>query len=492
MRAFRLASGVLRNRKVILGIGAGSLITAGNIKIRNDSKFDAFFAKGFPDELQHRSLFSVLRSAFVYEICSRAWLVKLSLGAMSLCDVFHLSFLYNPFCRYTFYKHFCGGETPQAVMATMDTLQAAGITSCLNYSREVDLDGDMDVNKIASQGVVPPQVPVPSEKNQKVLRQIADKAFESNMHIIDMATYKPGTVCAVKLTPFINPLVLQRYNSILNQYPVESACNYLEHLKSPELSTYEVSELKKFWEYADKLCQFAKEKQIPLFIDAEQTYFQDCMHAVTVDLMRKYNKEVAIVHNTYQLYLKKSRKIMDDHIKKCVAEGWLMGAKLVRGAYLNSEPRFLIHDTKAETDKDFDSAVEAIIAAAAKFAPGDPASASDPIASRKGKWGIMVASHNKKTMFESVNLAETKKVDFTKTSFYLAQLLGMADDITYALAYSQRNQQPNFCIVKYVSCGPISEVLPYLVRRARENIDALDRCKEERAYYRQALRRRIF
>ncbi|EPY50111.1 proline dehydrogenase [Schizosaccharomyces cryophilus OY26] len=492
MHFFRLRSGLLRNGKLLLGIGAGAAVSLNSMGLTNESEA-SFFQKGFSKELSHRSFGDVARGFFIYEICSRAWLVKTSIAAMSLCDTLHLSFLYAPFCRRTFYRHFCGGETPTALIQSMQSLQASGISPCLNSSREIDLPSDIDPRQfVSTANSVPEEIKAPNVTVQQKMHDIAQEAFDSYLLSIDLASKVENSSCAIKLTPFINPLVLFRFNAILNNTSNQPAASFSQILNgSPLLSPYEKEELQRFWSFSEKVCEFAQQKGVLLFMDAEQTYFQDTIHSISLDLMRKYNKQEAIVHNTYQLYLKKTRGILNEHMRHCALEDWLMGAKIVRGAYINSEPRHLIHDTKEDTDRDFNGAMDSLFLAASRAAPGTSVASQLPSKSRKGKWGIMVATHNKSSICKVLDLLERKKIDTSKTSLYLAQLLGMSDDITYALAAYPRSEVPEFHIAKYVSWGPIYHVLPYLVRRARENIDALGRSTEERAYYRQELRRRL-
>ncbi|WBW75022.1 proline dehydrogenase Put1 [Schizosaccharomyces osmophilus] len=492
MHFFRLRPGILRHGKLLMGLGAGAAISLNSMGLTNEPDA-SFFKKGFSKELSHRSLGDLARGLFVYEICSRGWLVKTSISAMTLCDTLHLSFLYAPFCRRTFYRHFCGGETPTALIQNMQSLQASGITPCLNSSREIDLPSDIDPRQFASTvNSVPQNINIPAPDVQQKMQNIAQEAFDSYLYSIDLASKIENSSCAIKLTPFINPLVLFRFNAILNNSANQPAANFSEVLNgSPSFSSYEQDELQRFWSFSEKLCEYAQQKGVLLFIDAEQTYFQDTIHSISLDLMKKFNQQEAIVHNTYQLYLKKTRGVLNEHMRQSALENWLMGAKIVRGAYINSEPRHLIHDKKEDTDRDYDAAMESLFLGASRAAPGNNKASLIPSKSRQGKWGIMIATHNKSSICKVLDLLEKKKINTSKTSLYLAQLLGMSDDITYALTAYPRSEVPEFHIAKYVSWGPIYQVLPYLVRRARENIGALERSTDERAYYRQEMRRRL-
>ena len=139
-------------------------------------------------------------------------------------------------------------------------------------------------------------------------------------------------------------------------------------------------------------------------------------------------------------------------------EGWRLGVKLVRGAYLHSDPRDLIHGTKEATDSAYDSAAEHLI--------------------KKGV-DTVIASHNKASIENALRLRG--KGD---GMLVFAQLMGMADELSLSLV----GRAP---VLKYAVWGTTGECLKYLLRRAEENSDAVGRSEENYRAVVDELRRRV-
>jgi len=154
-----------------------------------------------------------------------------------------------------------------------------------------------------------------------------------------------------------------------------------------------------------------------------------------------------------------------------------MGAKLVRGAYMVHERARAtslglsdpIHQSVEATHASFDAAIDKLLV----HCPS-PSTTS-----------LMVATHNQASIEHAVAcLAPNGGGVVPRENVFFGQLLGMADHLTFTLAAHGHKSY------KYVPYGQVSEVLPYLIRRAHENADALSGATLQRAMMLRELRRR--
>jgi len=191
---------------------------------------------------------------------------------------------------------------------------------------------------------------------------------------------------------------------------------------------------------------------VPVMIDAEETWIQDTIDALALDMMRKFNKKDAIVYNTYQLYRHDKLQSLKDNHAVAIKEGFILGAKLVRGAYMEKERKRAaemgyecqIQPDKQSTDSDYDGAVRFCIDNVETVA-------------------LLAGTHNEQSCRLLADLLDEKKVLHNHPHVYFSQLLGMSDNLSFNLADAGYN------VVKYVPYGPVKSVLPYLFRRAQEN-----------------------
>ena len=235
----------------------------------------------------------------------------------------------------------------------------------------------------------------------------------------------------------------------------------------------------------DGICRLAATRGVRLLFDAEQQAVQGGIDDWTLAYMRKYNTaEGATIFGTYQAYLKSTPATLSGHLRAAREGNFALGVKLVRGAYLGSDPRHLIHDTKADTDAAYDGVAEALLRQR-WLRPLDADDGAFPRVS------MVLASHNAETVRRARRLLDSG-VRGPEVAF--AQLQGMADEVSCSLLDSAAPRgegagRPR--TYKYVVWGSTGECMKYLLRRAQENKDAVQRTKSGRDAMRAELWRRF-
>lgn len=255
-------------------------------------------------------------------------------------------------------------------------------------------------------------------------------------------------------------------------------------------------------EALDQICARALQRNVAILVDAEQQSVQPAIDAIALDLMSKYNRDGrAIVYNTYQMYLKSMIANLNSHMHKSADEGYTLGVKIVRGAYMNSEPRELIHDTKEDTDIAYDSSVKAMLQR--RYVSEDESASGSKVDSDDPSVDLFVASHNKESALAALSLYQERVSQNLPTvgKIQYGQLLGMADEVSCGLLQKGREDQEKAKdsqakavapeVYKCLSWGTLEDCLSYLVRRAVENRDAVSRTKSEQIATKKGLWRRI-
>ncbi|KAI9150799.1 FAD-linked oxidoreductase [Paramyrothecium foliicola] len=217
-----------------------------------------------------------------------------------------------------------------------------------------------------------------------------------------------------------------------------------------------------------------KANSIQVIVDAESQHFQKGIAATTLDLMRKFNRDgTAVVYSTYQAYLKRTPDVIAEHLDAASKEGFTLGLKLVRGAYILSDDRSLIHDRKQETDDAYDG----IATGALKKQIGEfGAAGGRPFPSVN----LFLASHNKTSVFNAHKLHQERiKNGLPTVPLGFGQLHGMSDNLSFSLLAAKDENQVSPDVFKCSTWGTMSECLGYLLRRAVENRDAVLRTADD-------------
>lgn len=227
-----------------------------------------------------------------------------------------------------------------------------------------------------------------------------------------------------------------------------------------------------------------KERNIRIIVDAESQHYQSGIDRIALDMMRKFNTDGrVVVYNTYQTYLKSSHSLILSHLASAAKENFTFGLKIVRGAYIATEDRALIHDTKEDTDKNYNS-----IAQGALRQQLGEFGVSRPFPSVK----LFLASHNRDSVVSAQRLHEQRTAAGLPTvDVAFGQLHGMSDEVSFSLlSMKGRDGQPP-AVFKCSTWGSMSECIGYLLRRAVENRDAVLRTNDEYVALKKEAGRRL-
>ncbi|KAL9001051.1 MAG: hypothetical protein Q9169_000535 [Polycauliona sp. 2 TL-2023] len=414
-----------------------------------------------PSPLSLLALPTLIRSYLISAVSAAPILLTPSLRILSLLAHSKSPFLqveHNRILHYiikkTIYAQFCAGETPSEVQRTANELKKTGYQGIvLNYAKELVFDKG-----------------APVKQNQVEEAEAIRDWRQGLLKTVRLVTR--GDYAALKFSG-AGPSVVQR---LIAKLPPTAA----------------VSQATK------EVCDHAKRTGIKLLWDAEQNAVQPGIDQWTLDLQRQYNRDgVAVVYGTYQAYAISTPRILAQHLAIAQREGFTLGVKLVRGAYMGSDPRHLFWATKAETDRVHDRIAEALVRKQWNETLSPEKDGEKPDFPNVS---LVLATHNHESVRKAVAIRQEqsrKGQELIDLSY--AQLMGMADDLGTELILAGRGLQGSTRAgtglsrtFKYTAWGSVGECLAYLVRRAEENQGSLDRTRIGRLALGKELRRRLF
>jgi proline dehydrogenase len=339
----------------------------------------------------------------------------------------------NGLLRSTVFKQFVGGETLEESARASKLLGSYGVQVILDYGVEAK-EGESNFDDVT----------------EHIIEAIDFAATQKNIPFV-----------SVKLTGIASHVLLEH----LNEAP--RLRSGIHDSESENAAWQRVRERM----YA--ICDVAQEKGVGILLDAEETWIQDPIDRLAIELMTVYNKEKVLVYNTYQLYRNDRLQFLQLSHRISKEKGFLLGAKLVRGAYMEKERERAqkmgypspIHVDKAATDKDFD--------AAALYCLQNIETIS-----------LLLASHNENSNLTIVGEMDKAGLPAQFDRIHFSQLYGMGDHITFNMAVAGYN------VSKYLPFGPIKEVIPYLMRRAEENSSVNGQTNKELLMLKKELARR--
>lgn len=369
---------------------------------------------------------SALKKAnFIFSTVNYPWISALATKSVKLA--LQLNLPIEGLIKKTAFDHFCGGETIENSTAVIEQLGKFNIGTILDYSVE---------GEKTEQGF--------DKTMQETLRTVATASQSKN---IPFSVFK-----VTGLAPF----------DLLEKV----------HAKK-ELTKAEQAAYQRVRFRVNKICFAAHQHNIPVLIDAEETWIQNAIDSLAYEMMASYNKEKAIVFNTYQLYRTESLSNLKEAVATGRQQGYFIGAKVVRGAYMEKErSRALqfgypspIQPDKASSDKAFNEALQFCV-------------------ENIDRVGVMCGSHNEHSNLLLTQLMNQFNIAIDDKRIWFAQLYGMSDNISFNLAKAGYN------VAKYVPYGPVKAVMPYLLRRAAENTSVAGQSSRELTLIRKELKRR--
>jgi proline dehydrogenase len=370
---------------------------------------------------------AALRKAnFIFSMVNHPWLSAAAIGSVKFALKAHLPV--EGIIRKTAFDHFCGGVSIDDCNEEIAQLSKYGVGTILDYSVEGE-------NSEKSFDLV----------TEELLRTI-DKAKDNRAGI---------------------PFSVFKVTGIADSDLLEKVQNE-EVLTIGEQRAYE-----RVRERVDKICARAHACKVPVLIDAEETWIQDPIDILAYEMMAKYNKDKAIVFNTYQLYRTATLQNLKSAFAEASQKNYHLGAKLVRGAYMEKERARAaqlgyadpIQPNKEASDKAFNEALEFCIENIARI-------------------GFMCGSHNEYSNLYLTTLMQKHGIKPSDERVWFAQLYGMSDNISFNLA------RVGYKVAKYVPYGPVRSVMPYLFRRAQENTSVAGQSSRELILIRKELERR--
>lgn len=354
------------------------------------------------------------RAYFLFKIVQSEPLVKIGTSLTNFAIKARLPI--HGLIKISVFNHFCGGVDIEDCLKTVERMKTKNVYGILDYSVE-------------------------GKENDEEF----DRAVTTTIDTIKFASEKSGTPYAV-----FKPTGLGRFD-------------LYEKLSSGQaLTPQEHAEWDKVVARYEAICSEAAKRDIRVLIDAEESWMQDAADDLVLDMMRKYNREKAVVYTTLQLYRHDRLSYLEEVNQIAMEEGFHFGAKLVRGAYMEKERERAaekgypspINPDKAATDRCYNEALRFMV-------------------DNLDHMAIYAGTHNEESAFLLKTLMDEKGLAHTDPRVWFGQLYGMSDHITYTLA------SDGFNTSKYLPFGPVKDVMPYLIRRAEENTSVAGQTSRE-------------
>ena len=365
------------------------------------------------------------RAHFLFKMISNPSLVRIGTAATKFALKAKLPV--EGLIRSTVFDHFCGGVTDKDCLPVVDKLYGVGVSSVLDYSvegKEEEAQFDACLAKVV---------------------ELTD--FAEHREAMPISVFKPTG---------------------LGRFAI-----WQKKTEGTNFTANEAEEWKRIEQRFDTICKRAYDTNVEVLIDGEESWMQDAADDLVAKMMAKYNKETAIVYNTLQCY----RWDRLDYLKKlhldAKAQGFKIGVKVVRGAYMEKERERALTNgyaspickDKQATDNNFNEVMRYIF-------------------DNLEDISLFLGTHNEKSSLLATTIMQEKGIDSSDKRIWFGQLYGMSDHISFNLAAQGYN------VAKYIPFGPVRDVMPYLIRRANENTSVAGQTNRELELIKKEKKRR--
>ncbi|WP_299100170.1 proline dehydrogenase family protein [uncultured Winogradskyella sp.] len=365
------------------------------------------------------------RAYFLFKMISSQPLVRIGTAATNFALKAHLPV--EGLIRSTVFDHFCGGVNEDDCLCVIDDLYTEGVSSVLDYSVE-----------------------------GKAIENQFDSALEKILKIINFCDEKEAM-----------PIVVFKPTGFGRFYL------YQKKTEGKAFTEDEQAEWDRIVNRFDAVCKLAQEKDVEVLIDGEESWMQDAADDLVEEMMRRYNTKVPVVYNTLQLYRWDRFDYLKELHKRAKLNGFKIGMKIVRGAYMEKERERAIEkgydspicENKKVTDENFNVTLNYIIQNLKDIS-------------------VFIGTHNELSCYLAMELMETHNISKKDNNVWFGQLYGMSDHISFNLAAEGYN------VAKYIPFGPVKDVMPYLIRRAEENTSVAGQTSRELSLLKAEKRRR--
>ncbi|KAF6734776.1 putative proline dehydrogenase 2 [Oryzias melastigma] len=412
-----------------------------------------------PSAFRVKSLGELLRALTVFRLCSFPVLVNNCGKLMSVARSILGGKAFSLMLRPTVYAQFVAGENESEISRSMEKMSLLGLRPMLAVPIEEDLG-----------------------------ESVGEKRYDDNMEIMlecvrmsHSNAWCEDPMMQLKITALLSPELCVKLTALIAQQPYDLDLLVRamdgEDVTFPGLDQKEGAHLMCGLQRLDKIAK-ASVNKVRVLVDAEYTYMNPTLSLVTMAMMKKYNTDGAWIWNTYQCYLKESRSLLLEALSLSKREGFCLGVKLVRGAYMDKERKLAekegrldpIHQSWEDTNDSYNGCLDVMLRT---------------ISQNPERYRIIVASHNEESVRRAAKRMEELHIDRDRGSVCFGQLLGMCDHVSLTLA------KEGYAVYKSVPYGSVDDTIPYLVRRAQENRTVLQGIRKERDLLRREFKHRM-